>query len=91
MFYNSAKRRILYYVFTEEKAFVITAKDDNNCQIPVNEVTDRKRVRLFNVFCFPIGVEWKETSELKGPPQKSIFVQESPNELKFIGYVGGIM
>ena len=25
------------------------------------------------------------------PPQKSIFVQESPNELKFIGYVGGIM
>ena len=23
--------------------------------------------------------------------QKSIFVQESPNELKFIGYVGGIM
>ena len=27
----------------------------------------------------------------KAPPQKSIFVQESPNELKFIGYVGGIM
>ena len=25
------------------------------------------------------------------PPQKSIFVQESPNELKFIGYVGGII
>ena len=28
---------------------------------------------------------------LRAPPQKSIFVQESPNELKFIGYVGGIM
>ena len=28
---------------------------------------------------------------LSPPPQKSIFVQESPNELKFIGYVGGIM
>ena len=25
------------------------------------------------------------------PPQKSIFVQESPNEQKFIEYVGGIM
>ena len=30
-------------------------------------------------------------SSFKVPPQKSIFVQESPNELKFIGYVGGIM
>ena len=31
------------------------------------------------------------SSYLRAPPQKSIFVQESPNELKFIGYVGGIM
>ena len=28
---------------------------------------------------------------LRRPHQKSIFVQESPNELKFIGYVEGIM
>ena len=33
----------------------------------------------------------KTLSYIKPPPQKSIFVQESPNELKFIGYVGGIM
>ena len=30
-------------------------------------------------------------SSLRPPPQKSVFVQKSPYELKFIGYVGGIM
>ena len=36
-------------------------------------------------------IEFRRKSLLRPPPQKSIFVQESPNELKFIGYVGGIM
>ena len=45
-------------------------------------------------FC-PFGIALVPSDEhascFKAPPQKSIFVQESLNELKFIGYVGGIM